>query len=82
MSQASVAERIRERLTAATTRVAPVLFAVDGVLVVLVGLYAIVGSTGTFQGEGFLLIVAGIALVLFGLMMILCLIWPLCQAWD
>jgi len=38
--------------------------------VVAAGVFAILGSIGTFQGEGFLLVFGGSALVLFGLMMI------------
>ena len=35
-----------------------------------VGIYALIGALNTFQGDGFLLVVAGFALIIFGLMMI------------
>ena len=66
----SAMERLRLRLDSWTSRYARYVVAVDGGLVVIVGIYAIIGALDTFQGEGFLLVVAGIALILFGLMMI------------
>ena len=64
-------ERLRQRLTVLITRAARYVVAIDGVLFVVVGVYALIGSTNTFQGEGFLLVVGGLALILFGFMMII-----------
>jgi hypothetical protein len=69
--QLPLSERTRRRITAYLTRLSPRLFAIDGALVAIAGLFAIQASIGTFQGEGFLLVFGGGALVLFGLMMIL-----------
>jgi hypothetical protein len=67
----SAVERLRLRLSSLMTRVAPYLVAVDGLLLILAGVYAVIGSVGSFQGEGFLLLVGGLALVLFGFMMLI-----------
>ena len=64
-------ESVRIRLSAVMTRLAPNVVTIDGVLVIVVGVYAVIASANTFQGEGFLLIVGGLALILFGIMMIL-----------
>src|SRR5215218_10230229 len=53
----TVVDRVRLRLTALTTRAAPYAITIDGILLVIVGLYALVGAANSFQGEGFLLIV-------------------------
>jgi hypothetical protein len=66
-----LAERVRLRLTAIATRVAPYAITIDGMFLVIVGLYALVGAANSFQGEGFLLTVGGLAIILFGLLMIL-----------
>ena len=63
-------ERLRLRLDSWATRHARYVVAIDGGLVVVVGIYALIGALNTFQGDGFLLVVAGFALILFGLMMI------------
>jgi hypothetical protein len=67
----TLAERLRARVTLAMTRAAPYVVTVDGFLLILVGIYAIVGATNTIHGEAFLLIVGGLALILFGIMVIL-----------
>jgi hypothetical protein len=67
----TVAERVRLALTGFATRAAPYAITIDGMLLVVVGLFALVGAANSFQGEGFLLIIGGLALILFGLMMIL-----------
>jgi hypothetical protein len=64
------AERIRRRLTAISTRAGPHVLTVDGVLLIVVGVYSLFGAVSSFQGEGFLLVVGGLALILFGLMTI------------
>jgi hypothetical protein len=67
----TVADRLRARATHAMRRSAPYLVTVDGFLLILVGIYAIVGALNTTHGEAFLLIVGGLALILFGVMVIL-----------
>ena len=64
-------ERLRLQLTDMTTRAAPYIVTIDAVLVIVTGVYALIGSINTFQGEGFLLVVGGLALILFGLMMLI-----------
>src|SRR6187551_822637 len=64
-------ERLRLRLNALMTRAAPYAVAIDGVALIVVGIYALVGAANAFQGEGFLLAVGGLALILFGLMMLI-----------
>ncbi len=64
-------DSVRLRLSESMTRVAPYAVAVDGVLLIVVGVYALIASANTFQGEGFLLVVGGLALILFGLMIFL-----------
>src|SRR4051812_14754227 len=63
-------ERLRRRLTALAARARPHVLTVDGVLLIVVGIYALIGAANSFQGEGFLLIVGGLALILFGAMTI------------
>jgi hypothetical protein len=67
---AAAMQRLRIRLSALMTRMAPYVVSIDGILLIVVGVYALIASTNTFQGEGFLLVVGGIALIVFGLMMI------------
>lgn len=64
-------EDVRMRLHTLLTAAAPYVVALDGVLLGLVGVVAIIGSSEGAQGEGLLLLVGGLALVLFGLLMIL-----------
>jgi hypothetical protein len=66
-----VAEGLRLRLTAISTRVAPHVVTIDGTLLIVTGVYALLGAANAFQGEGFLLVVGGLALILFGSMVIL-----------
>ena len=64
-------ERLRLRLSAGLTRNAPRIVSIDGVLVFLIGIYALISSLVSYQGEGFLLVIGGLALLLFGFMMVL-----------
>jgi len=64
-------DRLRLRLTAIAPRVAPYVMTIDGVLLIVVGVYALIGAMGAFQGEGLLLVVGGLALILFGSMTII-----------
>ena len=68
--QSPTLDRLKVRLTASLTRAAPYVVAVDGVLVMLTGLYALANSFFAFQGEGLILLIAGFALLLFGFLMI------------
>lgn len=63
-------DRLKVRLIAMLTRAAPYVVAVDGVLVMLTGFYALVNSFFAFQGESLILLIGGLALVLFGFLMI------------
>jgi len=53
------------------TRAAPYLVSLDGILLIVVGFYALIGAANAFQGEAFLLLVGGLALILFGLMVVI-----------
>jgi len=64
------ADRLRLRMSEAFTRAAPYIVTIDGILVIIVGVYAAFNALSTFQGEGLLLFVGGLALVLFGIMII------------
>ena len=64
-------EHFRLRLSKGTSRIAPYALTIDGVLMIVAGIYALIGATNTYQGEGFLIVVAGLALILFGLMTIM-----------
>lgn len=64
-------EPFRLRLSAWLTRAAPWIIAIDGLVVVLVGLYSVYNSFIAFQGESFILLMAGLGLLLFGVMMML-----------
>ncbi len=64
-------EQVRDRISDALERAAPYVVAIDGVLLMLAGGFAIVGSTETFQGEQFLLFIGGLALILFGIMILI-----------
>jgi hypothetical protein len=59
---------IRDRISRSARAAAPVLLALDGLLVVGAGVLAVSGSLAAVQGEGPLLFVAGVALIGFGLM--------------
>jgi hypothetical protein len=63
-------ERLHLRLSAALTRAAPYIVSIDGALVFLLGVYALVNSAISYQGEALLLFVGGMALLLFGFMMV------------
>ena len=67
----TIAERLQARVTHAVKRAAPYVVTIDGFLLILVGIYAIVGALNTVHGEGFLLVVGGLALILFGIMVIM-----------
>jgi len=62
---------VKQRITERLTHAAPTIVAVDGVLVILVGVYALVNAAFAFQGEAPLLVIGGLALLMFGTMMIL-----------
>ena len=66
----SATERVGQRFSEAFTRAAPYIVTIDGVLLIIVGLYAAWSAIGSFQGEGMLLVVGGLAIVLFGVMVI------------
>ncbi len=69
---------IRDGISRAARRAAPVLLAVDGLLVVSTGVVSLSGSLSSVQGEGSLLLVAGAALIGFGLM--IAIRWQLASA--
>ena len=63
-------DRLKARLIERLTRAAPYVVSVDGVLVSLVGVYVLVSSFSAFQGEALILIIAALALLLFGFLMV------------
>jgi hypothetical protein len=67
----TTSEQMRTRLSAISARAAPHVLTIDGVLFIVVGIYALIPALNSTQGEGFLLVVGGGALILFGLMTII-----------
>ena len=50
--------------------VAGYLLSLDGIVLGLIGAYAAINALWAFQGEGFLLFVGGVGLILFGVMIV------------
>jgi len=66
----TAADKSRRGLTALLSRAAPYVITLDGLILIVLGLIAMIGALRAFQGEALLLAIGGIALILFGVMMI------------